>query len=103
MAEKNPDDRRRYLRYPPDLTETVMVQFSSSDGNFQPEMAALPIEESRGGLRLILLNREPVINVENDSSCTVEIASLGPQPAQVRWIEVVDEDVVKVGVELLTY
>ena len=101
MAEKKHDNRRRYLRYPPDPTEIVMVQFSDGDERFTPEIAALPSEESRGGLRLVLLNREPVSNVEMDAMCTVKVASLGPQKARIRWIDTDDEEVVRLGVQFV--
>lgn len=99
MAEKKVDERRRYLRYPPDPTEIVMVQFSSSSDRFTPEIAALPSEESRGGLRLILLNRDPVSSIEVGSACTVKVANLGPQQAEVRWIDAEDQEVVRLGIQ----
>lgn len=101
MAEKKIDERRRYLRYPPDPTEVVMVQFSSGSDRFTPEIAALPSEESRGGLRLIMLNRGPVSGVEVGSSCTVKVASLGPQRAEVRWVDDEDSEIIRVGVQFL--
>ncbi len=101
MADRKKDERRRYLRYPPDPTEIVMVQFSGEDGRFAPEIAALPSEESRGGLRLVLLNRKPVDGVEQGARCTVKVASLGPQPAEVRWIDTDDSEVVRLGVQFL--
>ena len=101
MAEKKHDNRRRYLRYPPDPTEIVMVQFSAGDERFTPEMAALPSEESRGGLRLVLLNREQISGIETDALCTVKIASLEPQRAKIRWIDTVDEEIVRLGVQFV--
>ena len=101
MADRKKDERRRYLRYPPDPTEIVMVQFSGEDDRFSPQIAALPSEESRGGLRLVLLNRKPVDGVEPGARCTVKVASLGPQPAEVRWIDAEDGEVVRLGVQFL--
>lgn len=99
MAEKKKDERRRYLRYPPDPTEVVLIQFSGSDDRFRPQIAALPSEESRGGLRLVTLNREPLEGVGEGTPCIVKVASLGPQPAEVRWIDAEDSEVVRLGVQ----
>lgn len=104
MAEKKPDERRRYLRYPPDPTEVVMLQFSNADSgleSFRPEIAALPSEESRAGLRLVVLDRQPLSGVEEGADCIVKVASLGPQKARVRWIQSVGEEIFQLGVELL--
>ncbi len=101
MTDRKKEERRRYLRYPPDPTEIVMVQFSGEGDQFAPEIAALPSEESRGGLRLVMLNRKPVDGVEAGGRCIVKVASLGPQPAEVRWIDVDDGEVVRLGVKFL--
>jgi hypothetical protein len=98
MAEKK-NERRRYLRYPPDPTEIVQVQFSGGQEGFRPELAALPSEESRGGLRLVALHREPIEGVREGTACIVKVASLGPQRAQVRWIDADDDEVVRFGVQ----
>lgn len=104
MAEQKPDERRRYLRYPPDATEVVMLQFSGQDAGtdrFRPEIAALPSEESRSGLRLVVLDRKPLSGVKEGATCTVKVASLGPQRATVRWIKPVDDEIVQLGLELM--
>ncbi len=101
MTDRKKDERRRYLRYPPDPTEIVMIQFSGDRDAFTPEIAALPSEESRAGLRLVLLNRKPIEGVEKGAKCIVKVASLGTQRAEVRWIDYEDREVVRLGVELL--
>ncbi len=101
MAESKHDDRRRYLRYPPDPTEIVMMQFSGSADRFKPEIAALPSEESRGGLRLILLHRDLLKAVEVGSMCMVKVASLEPQKAEVRWLDADDSEIVRVGLKFV--
>lgn len=102
MAEEKSEDRRRYLRYPPDPTEIVMIQLGERPSeHFRPEMAALPSEESRGGLRLVLRRDDRLVDIEVGSRLLVEIASLGPQPAEVRWVQVDYSEVVVLGVQLL--
>ncbi|MDZ7790596.1 MAG: hypothetical protein U5L08_08925 [Xanthomonadales bacterium] len=104
MAQAQHDDRRRYLRYPPDETEIVLLQFSNttpSEEVFEPETAGLVCEESRGGLRVVVLTRGPIGSVEKGSRCVVQVANLGLQAAEIRWMEDVDDDVVKLGVEFV--
>jgi len=104
MNRIQPDDRRRYLRYPPDETEIVLLQFSNtvpSEEVFEPETAGLVCEESRGGLRVVVLTRGPIRSVEKGARCVVQVANLGLQAAEIRWLESVDEEVVKLGVEFV--
>lgn len=102
MAQSQTDDRRRYLRYPPDESEIVLLQFSNtvpSDEVFEPETAGLVCEESRGGLRVVVLSRGPIRSVEQGSRCVAQVANLGLQAAEIRWMERLDDDVVKLGIE----
>lgn len=104
MAQAQSDDRRRYLRYPPDETEIVLLQFSNtlpSEEVFEPETAGLVCEESRGGLRVVVLTRGPIRNVEKGSRCVVQVANLGLQAAEIRWMEDIDDEVVKLGIEFV--
>jgi len=104
MTQTEYDDRRRYLRYPPDESEIVLLQFSSttpSEEVFEPETAGLVCEESRGGLRVVVLTRGPIRSVEKGSRCVVQVANLGLQAAEIRWMEDVDDDVVKLGIEFV--
>lgn len=102
MAEEKSEDRRRYLRYPPDPTEIVMIQLGERpSGSFRPEMAALPSEESRGGLRLVIRRNDRLAGIKAGSRLLVEVARLGPRPAEVRWVETDHSDVVIMGVQLL--
>ena len=102
MAQVPSDDRRRYLRYPPDASEIALLQFSStvpSEAVFEPETAGLICEESRGGLRVVVLARGPMRAVDKGARCVVQVANLGLQAGEIRWMERVDDDVVKLGVE----
>ncbi|MEE4304363.1 MAG: hypothetical protein V2J19_09420 [Wenzhouxiangella sp.] len=104
MVQAQSDDRRRYLRYPPDETEIVLLQFSNtvpSEEVFEPETAGLVAEESRGGLRIVVLTRGPIRSVEKGARCVVQVANLGLQAAEIRWMDDIDEDVVKLGVEFV--
>ncbi|MFW5927066.1 MAG: hypothetical protein ACOCSR_03355 [Wenzhouxiangella sp.] len=102
MAEQKSPDRRRYLRYPPDPTETVMIQVGErQSADFRPQLAALPSEESRNGLRLVLRRHEMLDGIEAGSRLLVEVARLGPQQARVRWVDSDHDEVVTMGVELL--
>ena len=100
MAHAEVDDRRRYLRYPPDETEIVLLQFSNtvpSEEVFEGETAGLVAEESRGGLKVVVLTRGPIRDVQKGARCVVQVANLGLQSAEIRWMEDIDEDVVKLG------
>lgn len=104
MAQAQSDDRRRYLRYPPDETEIVLLQFSNtipSEEVFEPETAGLVAEESRGGLKVVVLTRGPIRDVEKGARCVVQVANLGLQAAEIRWMDDIDEDVVKLGLEFV--
>jgi|SRR5699024_9045555 len=102
MAQFQSDDRRRYLRYPPDESEIVLLQFSNtvpSEAVFEPETAGLVCEESRGGLRVVVLSRGPIRSVEKGARCVVQVANLGLQAGEIRWMERIDDDAIKLGVE----
>jgi hypothetical protein len=104
MAQAQTDDRRRYLRYPPDETEIVLLQFSNtiaSEEVFEPETAGLVAEESRGGLKVVVLSRGPIRDVRKDAGCVVQVANLGLQAARIRWMEPVGEDIVQLGIEFV--
>jgi len=104
MNQTQPDNRRRYLRYPPDETEIVLLQFSNtlpSEEVFEPETAGLVCEESRGGLRVVVLARGPIQSVETGARCVVQVANLGLQAAEIRWLETIDDDVIKLGLEFI--
>lgn len=102
MNEVQADNRRRFLRYPPDETETVLFQFSNTVPNeevFKPETVGLVSDESRGGLCVVVLARGPIRAVEQGARCVVQVANLGLQAAEVRWMDHADDDVTKLGVE----
>ncbi len=102
MAQAQIDDRRRYLRYPPDETEVALLQFSNttpSEEVFEAETAGLVCEESRGGLRVVVPTRGPIRSVQKGARCVVQVANLGLQAAEIRWMNDVDDDVVKLGLE----
>jgi len=104
MSQAQTDDRRRYLRYPPDETEIVLLQFSNtiaSEEVFEPETAGLVAEESRGGLKVVVLSRGPIRDVRKGAGCVVQVANLGLQAAEIRWMEPVGDDIVQLGIEFV--
>lgn len=88
-------NRRNHIRFQP--TEKLsygLVQTSGTcDGNFDPEIVGLIVNESYSGCCLAIRSDVPDIG----QVCKVKIGEIGPLPAKVIWTKEVDENISYIG------
>ncbi len=104
MSDQSEQERRRYLRYPPEELEIALVQFDDrrvGEELFEPEAAGLVLEESRAGCGLVMLARAIPDGFGDKSHCVVKVANLGVLRAEVRWMDATDDKVVRLGLSYL--
>jgi hypothetical protein len=97
-------DQRRYLRFPPDEWEMALIQCSDvmvSESEFDPEVAALVMEESRAGCGLVAIERQLRDRLAEGDQCLVKVARLGLVKAEIRWIKEIDEGVCRLGLHYI--
>lgn len=102
MSRAESTERRRYLRYPPDKTKVVFLQFSTTlpdDTAFRPEVTGLVCEESHGGLRIVTLAHGLDESIAQGAPCVIQLPRFGLQTAEVRWRKPVDDDLIKLGLK----
>jgi hypothetical protein len=97
-------EQRQYLRFPPQEWEIALIQCSDAatdETHFQPEIAGLVNEESRGGCGLVVLDRQIENQLAVGDRCQVKIGKLGIVLAEVKWIQSIDDGVSRVGLEFI--
>jgi hypothetical protein len=96
----DPKSKRRSIRFAPDAGTYAKVDLEATrlDGSFQPTVVALVPEESTKGVGLIVLNM-PGLQV--GSFCRVQVGQLSPLQAEVRWRKVVDNEILRIGLQYL--
>ncbi len=97
-------NKRRHLRFPPDEWEMALIQCSEvpvDDNSFRPEISALVMEESRAGCGLVVLERQASHRLKPGDRCSVKVARLGVVQAEVRWINIVDDGIARVGLHYI--
>ncbi|MFU8831098.1 MAG: hypothetical protein ACNA7J_02970 [Wenzhouxiangella sp.] len=97
-------NKRRHLRFPPDEWEMALIQCTEDavdDASFRPEISALVMEESRAGCGLVVLERQVHQRLKPGDRCAVKVARLGVVQAEVRWINIVDAGIARVGLNYI--
>ena len=91
---------KRRLRFPPSIGTLAWIDpvLRDTREEFQPLLPALVVDESHTGCGLVILYRD---NIMEGETCMVQVAELEPLPALIRWINHLDEDVLKVGMAYL--
>jgi hypothetical protein len=91
--------RKQMIRFLPDSNELGLIIFTSVD--FKREIAALIINESHHGVCLVINSKLLPLNFEIPvgMELRVKTGNLDPASAKVRWIKIVDEELMKIGIE----
>lgn len=90
----------KQIRFPPDSDEMAFISFNVND--FKKDLSALIINESLQGACLVinraLVPTDKPINI--GQIFLAKIGAMNPLRARVRWLKEVDENLLKIGIEL---
>lgn len=90
---------RAKIRFKPDSEDFGYISFNLEE--FKKDMTTLVLNESAHGACLVI-NRKLIplgINVKEGLSFLVKIGHLEPEFATIRWAKIIDDDMVKLGLE----
>ena len=109
--ESTMNDLRHRIRFIPETTEIAVISYEKADlENYQPKdhhisgnHVCLIENESHTGCSMVVLKREGDTGnfFEPGSVCVAVIGKLAPMQAQVKWRTEADENIYRVGIELL--
>lgn len=91
MTDKS-DNRREYFRYNPDTNALVEIQL---DGN--RAIMGLMRDESYSGCAAVY--QKSAFHFEEGETVEVQAGNHNPRPADIKWIEELDDKLIKVGFE----
>lgn len=99
MENETTQNTRKYLRYKPNPEQAAFLECfdPKKEGPFQKDMSALVVSESHSGYAIIVQN---AVKLELGIPCRVMQTPGGVRTGKVAWIRELDEDVLKVGIEL---
>lgn len=92
---------QKEIRFPPDGDEVAFISFSSSI--FKKDTSALIVNESLQGVCLVI-NKVMVpsdFTIETKTQFLVKIGAMDPMLAEVRWVKLIDESLLKIGILLI--
>jgi hypothetical protein len=91
---------RKSLRFPPDEGSVAWIDLNVREDkrDFRPSIAALVTDEALTGCGLVALSQE---GLGVSTECMVQVGDLAPLKAQIRWIEDLTDNVIKIGVVFL--
>jgi hypothetical protein len=98
MPKENIVARSR-IRFTPDGNEFGFLSYNTE--KFQKDAAVLVINESIHG-SCVVFNRLQIpegLTIETNLQILVKIGNLDPVKAIIRWVKLVDKEIVKIGVE----
>lgn len=91
--------KRKYIRFQvdPNTTAGICPLEKAKEGHaFIPEFTALVYTEAYGGCGLVVLHHP---SIEEGRRLMVKCGELAPIAATVRWVNKLDEDVLRIGLE----
>lgn len=91
----------RHVRFPPDSDQVAFISFNIHE--YLPDLAALIINESIKGACFVV-NKALIPKEKPITSGQIFLAKVGklePLKAEVRWVEDVDINLLKIGIKLL--
>jgi len=87
-------NKRRYLRYLPDEGAFALLDLEMGE-SFNPQVVALVSEEGYGGCGLVILQRK--IPFSLGQKCRISVGNLPVVEAEIRWLNELDKDVLRMG------
>lgn len=98
------NEKRRFLRFEPEEIEIALLQFAEAEPDdffFEAETAGLVIEEAYGGCALAVLRKTLPDDAGEGRRLQIKVARLGPMRAEIRWVQPLDDDVSRIGIQYL--
>ena len=90
--------KRKHLRFPPEDHKTMALLDAAPTRPFNPTYCGVVFSESAGGCGVVLRFSN---DLKIGQQLRVKVGELEPLLAKIAWIQVVDQDVMKVGIEIL--
>lgn len=85
----------RKLRYPADPNTLAEIECRTPDGR-DVTLFGLVVNESMTGCAVVLVTDE---KLRMDDSCVIKVGPLSAVDATVRWVNLLEKGIVKVGIE----
>lgn len=93
----NVEQRRRYMRFPPDPLDTAQID-TAGGRTFTPSHVALITQEGYGGCGTLLAYYEGIEDLFTiGKHCQIKAGKLDPMSATVAWARNLEDEVYKVG------
>lgn len=89
-------NKRKHIRFKPDENTLLRANFKTGSGK---QFIGLVFNEAYSGCGAAMLPSE---EIKNGVECVIKCGEMGLMDAKVRWIKIVDEDLIKVGFEYIT-
>ncbi len=89
-------NKRSHIRFKADLNTIAQVGFQDKIDDFEPELLGLVFSEAYNGCGLVMLDH---MAVEKGEICIIKCGDIVPTLAKIRWVQRLDGDVIKVGIE----
>lgn len=88
----------RAIRFLPDPSTFAELGFNMPDGR-NVMMTGLVLNESRTGCAIVLVTSE---KIRQDDPCLCKIGRLNQGRAVVRWVTLIEKNLMKIGIEYTT-
>ena len=90
--------RRKNIRHAPDPGTFAQIDMSTKTPTFRPEYLGLVVEESYTGCGLVVVDMP---KLKKGVKIRIQVGSVHPLKAEVKWRNDLDEQVARVGVQYL--
>lgn len=87
------DSRRKNLRFASDANTLASIKVVREDGVLG--FSSIVINESRNGCNVVL----PIVDLHKGEIIQIQLGNFNSIEALVRWTKVVDNDIMRVGIE----
>jgi len=88
--------KRKHLRFDPDAL-IALIDFDS-EGDFEPKIAGLVLNESHGGCAMVALNHE---RITPQVLCRIKVGKLSILNSEICWTKAIDSKIIRVGIQYL--
>lgn len=87
----------RAIRFQPDPLDHALIDFSVGNKEFTPTAVGLILNESYTGCALVI----KALTIEENELIRIQVGRLSPMPAKIVWVKVMDESLLKVGIQFI--
>ncbi len=96
IKKKTYNARRKHTRFEPIEKYGALIDFHTKAKKFIPQIVALILTESYGGCSIATYD---VPMMEKGARIKIKIGPLSPLNGEVVWVEVIDQYLVKAGIQ----